>query len=68
MGEMQSQGLLENSDEDYELPEMNGKHQNTTHSQLRNEKPVHRLPFSKIWTSNVVFTLLSTAIFDFHMG
>lgn len=27
-----------------------------------------RLPFSRIWTSNVLWTLLSIAIFDFHMG
>ncbi|KAK5011570.1 hypothetical protein LTR28_013253, partial [Elasticomyces elasticus] len=26
------------------------------------------LPFGKIWTSNVLWTLLSIAIFDFHMG
>ncbi|KAJ4384588.1 hypothetical protein N0V86_000188 [Didymella sp. IMI 355093] len=27
-----------------------------------------RLPFSKIWTQNVLWTLLSVAIFDLHMG
>ena len=26
------------------------------------------LPFSRIWTKNVLFTLLSIALFDFHMG
>lgn len=26
------------------------------------------LPFSRIWTSNVLWVLLSIAIFDFHMG
>ncbi|KAF3005050.1 hypothetical protein E8E13_009358 [Curvularia kusanoi] len=31
------------------------------------KKPV-RLPFSKIWTANVLWTLLSVAIFDLHMG
>lgn len=31
-------------------------------------KPPQRLPFHRIWTSNVLFTLLSIAIFDFHMG
>ncbi|KAI9692256.1 MAG: hypothetical protein M1822_006486 [Bathelium mastoideum] len=66
--DMQSQGLLENSDEDIELPEINGKSQNSLHPQLRVEKPVQRLSFRKIWTPNVIFTLLSTAIFDFHMG
>ena len=29
---------------------------------------VQRLPFNRIWTSNVLWTLLSIAIFDFHMG
>lgn len=27
-----------------------------------------RLPFRRIWTKNVVFTLLTSAVFDFHMG
>lgn len=27
-----------------------------------------RLPFRRIWTSNVLWTLVSIAIFDFHMG
>ena len=31
-------------------------------------KPVQRLPFRRIWTTNVLWTLLSIAIFDFHMG
>ncbi|KAL9084432.1 MAG: hypothetical protein Q9165_008070 [Trypethelium subeluteriae] len=66
--DMQSRGLLENSDDDVELPDMHDKHHKSVLSQLRNEKPVHRLPFSQIWTKNVIFTLLSTAIFDFHMG
>jgi hypothetical protein len=30
--------------------------------------PTQRLPFRKIWTPNVLTTLLSIAIFDFHMG
>lgn len=32
------------------------------------QRPVQRLAFSRIWTSNVLWTLLSIAIFDFHMG
>ncbi|KAJ9665968.1 hypothetical protein H2201_003879 [Coniosporium apollinis] len=34
------------------------------------EKPYAKpkLPFSRLWTSNVILTLLSIAIFDFHMG
>ncbi|KAF3047244.1 hypothetical protein E8E11_008715 [Didymella keratinophila] len=35
------------------------------HSQT---SPPIRLPFSKIWTPNVLWTLLSVAIFDLHMG
>ncbi|KAK5704082.1 hypothetical protein LTR97_003095 [Elasticomyces elasticus] len=31
-------------------------------------RPLQRLPFKRIWTSNVLWTLLSIAIFDFHMG
>ncbi|OCL04877.1 MFS general substrate transporter, partial [Glonium stellatum] len=31
-------------------------------------KPLQRLPFHRIWTPNVLFTLLSIAVFDFHMG
>jgi MFS family permease len=35
------------------------------HSQT---SPPARLPFSKVWTPNVLWTLLSVAIFDLHMG
>jgi MFS family permease len=31
-------------------------------------RPMQRLPFRRVWTSNVCWTLLSIAIFDFHMG
>ncbi|KAF2501305.1 MFS general substrate transporter [Lophium mytilinum] len=31
-------------------------------------KPPQALPFKRIWTPNVLCTLLSIAIFDFHMG
>ncbi|KAM3425179.1 hypothetical protein BST61_g7138 [Cercospora zeina] len=31
-------------------------------------RPIQRLLFRRIWTSNVLWTLLSIAIFDFHMG
>lgn len=31
-------------------------------------RPVQRLAFRRIWTPNVLWTLLSIAIFDFHMG
>jgi len=32
------------------------------------EKPVQRLPFRRIWTSNVLWVMVSIAVFDFHMG
>lgn len=32
------------------------------------ERQPNRLAFSRIWTSNVCWTLLSIAVFDFHMG
>jgi MFS family permease len=31
-------------------------------------RPAQVLPFRSIWTPNVLWTLLSVAIFDFHMG
>jgi len=37
------------------------KHRKTNYQSVR-------LPFSKIWTPNVLWTLLSVAIFDLHMG
>ena len=33
-----------------------------------NAEQSSRLPFAKIWTPNVLWTLLSVAIFDLHMG
>lgn len=33
-----------------------------------NQPAPSRLPFRRIWTSNVCWTLISIAIFDFHMG
>jgi MFS family permease len=31
-------------------------------------KARQKLPFSRIWTRNVILTLLTTAFFDFHLG
>ncbi|KAG4411522.1 hypothetical protein IFR04_015345 [Cadophora malorum] len=40
--------------------------------QLKESKPkmeaTRRLPFSRIWTRNVIFTLISGAFFDFQLG
>ncbi|KAH6717415.1 major facilitator superfamily domain-containing protein [Leptodontidium sp. MPI-SDFR-AT-0119] len=33
-----------------------------------NGGPARRLPFSRIWTRNVIFTLISGAFFDFQLG
>ena len=30
--------------------------------------PGAKLPFSRLWTWNVIFTLTTCAVFDFHMG
>lgn len=40
----------------------------TSSGEKEHQRPVQRLAFRRIWTSNVLWTLLSIAIFDFHMG
>jgi MFS family permease len=47
-----------------------GRNSHNTHtSEKRSQSYTSaRLPFSKIWTQNVLWTLLSVAIFDLHMG
>lgn len=40
----------------------------TTTGEKEGPRPVQRLSFRRIWTPNVIWTLLSIAIFDFHMG
>lgn len=42
-------------------PAVSEKHGNNGYQSVR-------LPFAKIWTPNVLWTLLSVAIFDLHMG
>lgn len=42
--------------------------QNVSEKQELNGYQSVRLPFAKIWTPNVLWTLLSVAIFDLHMG
>ncbi|ATY65369.1 MFS transporter [Cordyceps militaris] len=34
----------------------------------RRPPTIRRLPFSRLWTSNVIFTLITTAFYDFHLG
>ncbi|KAH7310495.1 major facilitator superfamily domain-containing protein [Stachybotrys elegans] len=31
-------------------------------------RPVRRLPFYRLWTRNVIFTLITGAFYDFHLG
>ena len=39
----------------------------TTPTKLAPES-ARKLPFSRLWTWNVIFTLVTCAVFDFHMG
>lgn len=59
----QRQGLLSNNERaSFEMERMNDR------GERIEERPVQRLPFRRIWTSNVLWVLLTVAIFDFHMG
>ena len=61
--ETQREGLLTNQDRSsLEMDRMNNR------GEKIEERPVQVLPFRRIWTSNVLWVLLSVAIFDFHMG
>lgn len=59
---MEEEGLLSDQTsgaaESYELGAKSGK-QNMV---------IERLPFRRIWTKNVIYTLLAQAFFDFQMG
>ncbi|KAK4543193.1 hypothetical protein LTR36_005743 [Oleoguttula mirabilis] len=59
--ETQRQGLLSNQ-EGVEMDRL------AATGEKEDVRPVQRLPFRRIWTSNVLWTLVSIAIFDFHMG
>ncbi|CAK4033333.1 related to permease of the major facilitator superfamily [Lecanosticta acicola] len=60
----QRQGLLADEDNcgSLEMEKL------ATTGEKQQPRPIQRLPFRRIWTSNVFWTLLSIAIFDFHMG
>ena len=59
----QREGLLNNRERtSLEMDQMNSR------GERIEERPVQRLPFRRIWTSNVLWVLLTVAIFDFHMG
>ena len=59
----QREGLLNNQERaSFEMERMNSRGERVE------EKPIQRLPFRRIWTSNVLWVLVSVAVFDFHMG
>lgn len=59
----QRQSLLDNQDRgSFEMDRMNNR------GEKIDERPPQVLPFRDIWTSNVLWVLLTVAIFDFHMG
>ncbi|KAK4626778.1 Major facilitator superfamily multidrug transporter mfsB [Fulvia fulva] len=62
--ESQRQGLL-SGEETRRSVEMDRL---TANGEREQQRPFQRLPFRRIWTPNVLWTLLSIAIFDFHMG
>lgn len=60
--ENQRAGLLSNQDRrSFEMDHLTALGE-------RSEQRPQVLPFRRIWTSNVLWTLVSIAIFDFHMG
>ena len=59
--DMSREGLLSQNPQDLELDRIASQSEKAPHAP-------QRLPFSRIWTSNVLWTLVSIAIFDFHMG
>lgn len=63
--EVQREGLLSSSERHASL-ELERLHSN---GEKADSTPIiQRLSFKRIWTPNVLWTLLSIAIFDFHMG
>ena len=60
--ETQRQGLLSSDRTSLELDRL------ASNGEKADSRPIQRLSFRRIWTPNVLWTLLSIAIFDFHMG
>ncbi|KAI9778099.1 MAG: hypothetical protein M1839_008403 [Geoglossum umbratile] len=63
----QSYALLPSSDEPIDLASSPSKPRPSPESTT----PPHarpKLPFRRIWTPNVLFTMLAQALFDFHLG
>lgn len=63
--ETQREGLLSSTERTASL-ELDRLHSNGEKAEPR--PAIQRLAFKRIWTPNVLWTLLSIAIFDFHMG
>lgn len=57
-------------EDDEDGPLLNGQEDVENHPAEANlsKKPSPVLPFRRIWTKNVLFTLLAEAFFDFQMG
>ncbi|KAI1358686.1 major facilitator superfamily domain-containing protein [Xylaria arbuscula] len=49
-------------------PSMNGEPEKTPVATALPKRPLRTLPFSRVWTRNVIFTLITEALFDFQLG
>ncbi|KAI5261236.1 MFS general substrate transporter [Aureobasidium subglaciale] len=66
---MSRRGLLSGREEgSIELDRIADANETRERQDSHATRPMQRLPFRRVWTSNVCWTLLSIAIFDFHMG
>lgn len=62
INQSQRQGLLSGERSSFEMDRL------ASNGEKAEQRPPQVLPFRRIWTSNVLWVLLSIAIFDFHMG
>ncbi|KAI0908062.1 major facilitator superfamily domain-containing protein [Ustulina deusta] len=49
-------------------PSMNGDQEKTPVVEIQPKRTRRSLPFNRVWTRNVVFTLVTEALFDFQLG
>ncbi|KAI1296420.1 major facilitator superfamily domain-containing protein [Xylaria venustula] len=49
-------------------PSLNGEREKTSVIAAQPKRTTRSLPFSRVWTRNVVFTLVAEALFDFQLG
>lgn len=47
---------------------MNGELEKTPVATALPKRPLRTLPFNRVWTRNVIFTLITEALFDFQLG